>query len=170
MKYGKEQEKADAFDAKEIFGGEDAANLQKQGEEGVGSLLGVQRFEGVSKRKEIKNKGDEFLVDVCEGDPMLAIPRVNEHKQRGEVCKRFALREDLGEHPPCGDANENADKEGEDLPRKRVDGDDAGCEIENGTQKRTKRHESGDEIGGTEESGDPSEGPIVPIKAGKREQ
>lgn len=39
LKEGKQKEEADAFDTEEIFGGEDAADLQEQGDDDVGLFV-----------------------------------------------------------------------------------------------------------------------------------
>ena len=48
-KEGKEKEEANAFDAEKIFGGEDAADLKKQGDDCVCYHFCAQGFEGEAK-------------------------------------------------------------------------------------------------------------------------
>lgn len=48
--------------------------------------------------------------------------------------------------------------------------DQAGGEIENGSEKGAERHEGGHKLGRTQKFGDPREGPVVPVKAGEGQQ
>lgn len=102
--------------------------------------------------------------------PMLAVTRKDEHQQGGEESQRFAVGKNLVEHPPCSDADEEADDEREDLPRERIGWNEAGREIEDRTEKRAERHEGRDELCRTEKVCDPREGPVVPVEAGEWEQ
>ena len=101
---------------------------------------------------------------------MLTVTGEDQHQQGGEKGERSTFGENLLEGPPGGDADQKADEEGEDLPRERVDGDKAGGEIKDGTQKRAEGHEGGNELSRTEKFCDPSKGPVVPIEAGKRQE
>lgn len=78
--------------------------------------------------------------------------------------------ENLVEHPPCSDADEKADDQGEDLPCQRVERNQAGSEIEDGSEKRAERHEGRDELPRTEKFCDPREGPVVPVESGERQE
>lgn len=80
MKEEKEQKEADAFNAEKVFGGEDAADLQKQGGDDIGLLVGAQGFEGEAEGKQVKKKGDEFLVDVRQCHPMLTVAGEDQHE------------------------------------------------------------------------------------------
>lgn len=149
--------------------------------------MGAQGFEREAEGKQIENERDEFLVDVRERHPMLAVTGEDEHQQSGDegerpfgpahLCLRhwrrqgrFALMEDLREGPPCRNADEKADDERENLPRERMQGNDAGGEIKDGTQKWAERHERRNKLGGTEKFCDPCEGPVVPVESGEREE
>lgn len=182
LKESEKEKGADAFDAEEIFGGKDAADLKKQGDDGVGFLLRAQSFERKAEGKQVKNERNEFLIDVRQRHPVLAVTGEDEHQERGEIGERpfggavgatqgrFALMEDLRERPPCRDADQKTDDEREDLPGDRVQRDDACGEIKNGSEEGAERHEGRDELGGTEKFGDPGEGPVVPVEAGEGEE
>ena len=47
--------------------------MKKQGNDGVGSFAFAKGLEGKAEGEQIENKGNEFLVDVCERDPMLTV-------------------------------------------------------------------------------------------------
>ncbi len=170
MKEGKKKEETQPFDAEKIFSGEDSADLQKQCDDGIGLFVGAQGFEGVAKREQVKKKWDEFLIDMRERHPVLTVAGEDQHEQGSEEGESFAIGEDLVEAPPGGDANEKADDEREDLPREWMGRNEAGCEYKDGTQKRAKGHEGGDELGWTKKFCDPCEGPVVPIEAGEGQQ
>lgn len=132
--------------------------------------MGAQGFEREAEGKQIENERDEFLVDVRERHPMLAVTGEDEHQQSGDVGESFSVWEDLREGPPCRNADEKADDERENLPRERMQGNDAGGEIKDGTQKWAERHERRNKLGGTEKFCDPCEGPVVPVEAGERQE
>lgn len=130
----------------------------------MGGVARVQGFEGEAEREEIKDEGDEFLIDVCERDPVLAVAREDEHEQRGDEGGGLAVGKDLREHPPCGETERKADDEREDLPRQRMNRNQAGGDVEDRSEKRAEGREGGRELGGTEELRDPREGPVIPVE------
>ena len=96
---------------------------------------------------------------------MLTVAREDEHDQRGDEGGGLARWEDLREHPPCGETERKADDEREDLPRQRMNRNQAGGDVEDRSEKRAEGREGGRELGGTEELRDPREGPVVPVEA-----
>lgn len=167
LKEGKQKEGADTFDAKEIFGGEYAAELEQERDDGVARVLGAQGFEREAEGKQIKNEGDEFLVDVRERYPMLAVTGKDEHEERGCERETFPLGPDLIEHPPRGEAEEVANDEREDLPVERDGGNEAGGREEYRPKEWTEGCKSRDEFARAEEFRNPSERPVVPIETGE---
>lgn len=105
------------------------------------------------------------MIDVRERDPVLTVAREDEHDQRGGEGSGFARWEDLREGPPCGETEREADDEREDLPRQRMNGNQAGGDVEDRSEERAEGCEGGRELGGTEELRDPREGPVVPVEA-----
>lgn len=102
---------------------------------------------------------------MCERDPVLTVAREDEHEQRGDEGSGFAVGEDLREHPPCGETERKAYDEREDLPRERMNRNQAGGDVKDGTKERAEGREGGRELGGTEELRDPREGPVIPVEA-----
>jgi hypothetical protein len=170
LKKGKQKEETQPFDAEKIFGGKDAADLQKQGGDDIGLFVGAQGFEREAEGEQVKKKWDEFLIDMRQRHPMLTVAGENQHEQSSKEGECFAIGEDLVEGPPSRDADEKADDEREDLPREWMGWNEAGGEYEDGTEKRAKGHEGGDELSGTEKFCNPCEGPVVPIEAGEGQQ
>ena len=118
-----------------------------------------------AEREQVGDQGNPLLVDVGEGDPLLAVARVEEEEQADGEILAFVVCPDLVERPPCRQRADKADQQPDDLPYEGNRRDDAGGEGEDRTNEGAEGGEGGDELAWTEELPDPGECPVVPVKA-----
>lgn len=100
-----------------------------------------------------------------EGDPLLAVARVEEEEQADREILAFVVCPDLVERPPRGERATEADQQPDNLPYEGNRRDDAGGEDEDRGDEGAEGRKGRDEFGGTEEMPDPGECPVVPVKA-----
>ena len=130
----------------------------------------AKKIYGDDERGKKKDKGNEFLIDVGEGDPLLTEGGVDGKKQGNPQDRTLTGWKNLPKQGPDLERENEPRYQTKNLPNDWIPPKDGGRHEEDISQQRAEGFEGGDEFGGTEEAQEPREGQVVPVEAHARRE